>query len=664
MDPSNPLEMSRQGDEMPDLNLDFPNFDLFVATSDANNAASHQMQMDPLSGPHSTHTSPMLNPIPDHTQGYGAPQVVANAEIARLHHHLEQQRRLNELNQLQNRILQQQLEIMGCPPPTSHVQVGYQGLMTPVSSTELRPTMVYDPNIVSSALGNHADLYRSLLSPAVTPNLVGSTSHPSPFPHTHHGTPTDFLSPLTSPAIQPSPNPHQPFGQGTTSAIPSPAQKSFPPLPSPSFGPVRPKRSATSDADAARKRASPIVKPTSSSKTASTTKRTPRMRPRGDSIAQPRASPLPSPHPSGTIEPVGDVPSSTPSPVDLSTAFSMPPPAVPIARASPGQEVDTIMEQPESADGTPVTSANRSPSLAPVTPASLMNLGHNATQPTGLRHGPDGSQPATRASRSESVSTPRDANTLNKKDKPKDINQTTRAAPKGKVAIPKSGTSVRQSPAILPMISPAIKPGLAAEAIAHLSTKSNYQNTLEGRAAALGINPSSSSSSYGPDGRKTSHKAAEQKRRDSLKAGFDDLRLLLPPITLSACAELDPGAAPPRGPPRNVPGGEDNPNRAVSKLALLRFSNEWIVKLGRRVERRDKAIEDLKKEIQILREKLGPNADLPPGFDLDANIDAIEEDSEESKSARTASRPTEKLKSQAAAAAITEQDEEDAEEAD
>ncbi|QRW18919.1 helix loop helix DNA-binding domain protein [Rhizoctonia solani] len=638
MNSSNPLEMSRQADEMPDLNLDFPNFDLFVATGDPNNAASNQMQMDSLSGPHSTHPSPMLNPIPDHTQGYTPAERVESAPKPDS---------------------STTARIMGCPPPAPHVPVGYQGLITPVSSTELRP-VVYDPNLVSSALGNHADLYRSLLSPAMTP-LNGCGIHPSPFPQTHHGTPTDFLSPLTSPAIQPSPNPRLSFAQGTASAIPSPAQKSFPPLPSPSFGPSRSKRSATSDVEAVRKRASPLVKPTPPSKAATSAKRTPRTRPRGDSVIQPRASPLPSPHPSGTIEPVGDLPNSTPSPVDLSATFSMPPPAVPIARSSPGQEVDTIMEQPESADATPAASTNGSPSLAPVTPASLMNLGHNATQPTGLRHGPDGPQLGTSDLPSETASASRDATTSSKKDKTKEANHVFKV-PKGKVAIPKAGTSVRQSPAILPMISPAIKSGLTAEAIAHLSTKSNYQNTLEGRAVALGINPSSSNSSYGPDGRKTSHKAAEQKRRDSLKAGFDDLRLLLPPITLSACAELDPGAAPPRGPPRNVPGGEDNPNRAVSKLALLRFSNEWIVKLGRRVERRDSAIEELKKEIQMLREQLGPNADLPPGCDLDANIDAIEEDNEENKSARMASRPTEKLKSQVAA--IAEHDEEDGEEAD
>jgi hypothetical protein len=37
--------------------------------------------------------------------------------------------------------------------------------------------------------------------------------------------------------------------------------------------------------------------------------------------------------------------------------------------------------------------------------------------------------------------------------------------------------------------------------------------------------------------KKSSHKAAEQRRRDSLKAGFDELRLLLPPINTEA---LDP----------------------------------------------------------------------------------------------------------------------------
>ncbi|KAK0192527.1 hypothetical protein F5146DRAFT_1190745 [Armillaria mellea] len=56
--------------------------------------------------------------------------------------------------------------------------------------------------------------------------------------------------------------------------------------------------------------------------------------------------------------------------------------------------------------------------------------------------------------------------------------------------------------------------------------------------------------------RKTTHKAAEQMRRDSLKTTFDDLRGLLPPILLPSDDKypLDepvvPGALPPRGPPK------------------------------------------------------------------------------------------------------------------
>ncbi|KAF8609165.1 hypothetical protein BDV93DRAFT_134531 [Ceratobasidium sp. AG-I] len=478
MDLSSSLEMSRASDEMPDLNLDFSNFDLsqFVTADDNATMGTQHLHMHSISAPHSANTSPMLNPVQDYSGGYSTSQVVNNNEVARLQHHLEQQRRLNELNQLQNRILQQQLEIMGSQPPTSHVHVGYQGLMTPVSSTELRPTM-YDTNMIqglSNALGNNQDLIRSLLSPAVTPNMVASSSHshPSPFP-TSHGTPTDFFSPLTSPALGPSPNPTHSFRPSP--AIPSPAQSTFPSLPSPSFGPTRQKRGAgaLSDVEIARKRASPIVKPTPPPKSSATTKRTPRMRARADSIAQPqpRASPLPSPRPSGTIEPVGDVPNSTPSPVDISTTLAMPPPVVPFARTgagSGGSGEDVAMDLGgSSADGTPVASAGGSPSLAPVTPASLMNLGHIATRPTGLMHSgsnsPGESQKSTTTTQTAGTSKAKSAGSTGgsnrkEKDRTKDAEQA-KGAPKGKVPIAKAGGG-RPSPAILPMISPAIKPHL------------------------------------------------------------------------------------------------------------------------------------------------------------------------------------------------------------
>ncbi|KAI8988543.1 hypothetical protein BDF20DRAFT_338256 [Mycotypha africana] len=56
-----------------------------------------------------------------------------------------------------------------------------------------------------------------------------------------------------------------------------------------------------------------------------------------------------------------------------------------------------------------------------------------------------------------------------------------------------------------------------------LATKSNYQNLIEGKAAALGIAFTTEIKS-GVEVRRSAHKVAEQKRRDSLKEWFDRLR--------------------------------------------------------------------------------------------------------------------------------------------
>jgi len=125
--------------------------------------------------------------------------------------------------------------------------------------------------------------------------------------------------------------------------------------------------------------------------------------------------------------------------------------------------------------------------------------------------------------------------------------------------------------------------------------------------------------------KKTSHKDAEQKRRDSLKTSFDDLRLLLPPIPLPSeegnPEPLLPGAMPPRGPPR--PGG--GPNTSVSKLQLLRYGNDYIRVLKGRVERRDVEVEKLRSEIRRLRLLLPEGVD-DSNVDLDLDLDALEKE--------------------------------------
>jgi hypothetical protein len=139
------------------------------------------------------------------------------------------------------------------------------------------------------------------------------------------------------------------------------------------------------------------------------------------------------------------------------------------------------------------------------------------------------------------------------------------------------------------------------------------------------ISPSVDATSRGHDQdnqqqppRKTSHKAAEQKRRDSLKTAHDELRTLLPPIPLSSESDESaltsgfgvpgawpprsssslPGSLPPRGPPKT---GADGPNKGVSKLQLLICGNEFIRVLKKRIERRDEEIAKLRNEVGKLR---------------------------------------------------------------
>ncbi|KAJ7485304.1 hypothetical protein FB451DRAFT_1229127 [Mycena latifolia] len=132
-----------------------------------------------------------------------------------------------------------------------------------------------------------------------------------------------------------------------------------------------------------------------------------------------------------------------------------------------------------------------------------------------------------------------------------------------------------------------------------------------------------------PQVRKTSHKAAEQKRRDSLKTTFDDLRGLLPPIPLPSDGNDEPvlpGALPPRGPPK---AGGEGPNKGVSKLQLLMCGNDFIRQLNGRVERRDEEIGRLRREVAHLRGVVRGEVPMGQGageeeVDLERDLDAVE----------------------------------------
>ncbi|GAA5842442.1 hypothetical protein JCM11251_007315 [Rhodosporidiobolus azoricus] len=146
--------------------------------------------------------------------------------------------------------------------------------------------------------------------------------------------------------------------------------------------------------------------------------------------------------------------------------------------------------------------------------------------------------------------------------------------------------------------------------------------TTNGSSAATG-------GAGGADTRRSSHKVAEQKRRDSLKLCFDELRQLLPPI-LPYTDESD------RRPGDGNVGGQrhgevdmSNPNKGVSKVALLRRSNEYLEILRDRIERRDRAISALRMQLGQMRTAaglggLGEEEEEVPGLDLD--LDSLDKE--------------------------------------
>jgi hypothetical protein len=146
-----------------------------------------------------------------------------------------------------------------------------------------------------------------------------------------------------------------------------------------------------------------------------------------------------------------------------------------------------------------------------------------------------------------------------------------------------------------------------------LATRSNYQNLMEGKGAALGIAFSTQIKS-GLEVRRTAHKAAEQKRRDSLKEWFDRLRrevedgYVKRQKTLMSqvikAQELEKNSNKKNNNTGASTGGEDedmedvaavdsNAMKPLSKVLLLQYAYEYISSLKSTLDERDATIAKL-----------------------------------------------------------------------
>jgi hypothetical protein len=447
------------------------------------------------------------------------------------------------------------------------------GLVTPLSSNGFVQnhqgplpfvSPIHLPNSSQQGLmdGGHRSYdhtYTPLESPAITPASVFSNIGSG------NTTSQDMFSPLTSPALRPQVGNTSeeymlplasPFLGPNMSRGPSQVRgknkKSTTPGVSPAVGPTksvpRKNRSTTAEARANRARPSPLVKPTAAG--ANLTSATSSRR-RNDSTGL--ASPLAMAILNGAVNSPKKVTRKSSQseagksnaafpPLHAGTSSSKP------LGASPSDEGASTTPSPIDLDG--------SSSKKPMTPGSIMGIDAKNSQKAKTRSSDNGKQ----------------------------VSFATNQA---------AGSSASPGP---------------------------LQNILPGGDGWGKASGSGSSGSGGGGGgiesRRTSHKAAEQKRRDSLKYCFDELRNMLPAITLDDEA---PGGSS-LGPDGFTEDQEDedfdiedvgdeeearHANRAISKVALLRHSNEYIIRLKQRLARRDRDLEFCRKQVVELRSRLG-----------------------------------------------------------
>lgn len=156
-----------------------------------------------------------------------------------------------------------------------------------------------------------------------------------------------------------------------------------------------------------------------------------------------------------------------------------------------------------------------------------------------------------------------------------------------------SMSSSHVSPALLPRISPNIKPllpgGVTAEDTASrlLASKSNYQNILEGNLVPGVSYPSELSTNL--TSKRTSHKIAEQGRRNRINSALQEIATLLPLGTI--IEGRDSGGE--SGDKKDKNGSTPN-----SKASTVEMAIEYIKQLKQEVAEANKRAEEAEKKLK------------------------------------------------------------------
>lgn len=155
----------------------------------------------------------------------------------------------------------------------------------------------------------------------------------------------------------------------------------------------------------------------------------------------------------------------------------------------------------------------------------------------------------------------------------------------GRSSKKRSSSSVLASPALLPRISPSIKPlmsgaGTVSESTASLllASKSNYQNILEGTHLPGVSYPSELSTNL--THKRTSHKIAEQGRRNRINSALHEIATLLPSRGGTKDSSGDKSGSGDAGETNDAGGsGKAGAQSANSKASTVEHAIEYIKQL-------------------------------------------------------------------------------------
>lgn len=166
-------------------------------------------------------------------------------------------------------------------------------------------------------------------------------------------------------------------------------------------------------------------------------------------------------------------------------------------------------------------------------------------------------------------------------------------------------SSSHVSPALRPKISPSIKPllpgGLRAEDSASqlLASKSNYQNILEGNMVPGVSYPSELSTNL--TSKRTSHKIAEQGRRNRINSALQEIATLLPSGVLPEGKDSGAESGDKKDKDSKDAKNGVGPN---SKASTVELAIDYIKQLKKDLEAKDKEIEAERKRAELAEKKL------------------------------------------------------------